>query len=558
MNSMLKAVFAAVGLGLAMTSPSLSAQAESNGSAANPQWNLMLTGSELQICSSMNSDYCNSTSWIEANEMRTARLFQLTDVRRRETLRQAIWPRSRSGVREELNTALSEMVDYFGRGVVPEYRFVERLRSRAYLELIMRLSEAEYERVLDNLEMPRLEGLNEVVNLSENKDNSAAFIAEFVQMAERIKGSTPTILIVTAGERDSFRAVDSHVQAFEQAGANARWLPLDIAVTRAQRNDTCADLEGLRRELSGSYDRDRVNPSRHAEQVAFCNDEDAAAELLASADGVFFTGGSANRLRNTLLPTGEPIAALRALRSRFDEGKLAVGGAGEGAQALVSANMITNGHSREAMSVGSRAAAAPPTGCDFDGSCPRGLTPNSLTYEPLGGVGVFRAGIVDTDVGHRGREVRMLRVAADTNSPLAMGIDRDTAVLMNSRNGVFAVTGSNSVFFVESAQGTASMIAATFHYLRNGSMGRIVGSRVANVVMAAQPEYFPESTTNRFLGDTGISDNVDMACRGSRQLRLLQERYVLMMQTTENSELETSRGRCQIFNGVMGVAIEEP
>ncbi|RUO20938.1 cyanophycinase [Aliidiomarina iranensis] len=554
MSSKLKAVFAAISLGLMFTSTSVSAQAENNGSAENPQWNLMLAGSELQICSSMNSDYCNSTSWIDANEMRTARLFQLTDVRRRETLRQAIWPRERNGVREELDVALREMVDYFGRGVVPEYRFVERLRSRAYLELIMRLSEAEYERVLDNLEMPRLEGLNEVVNLAEGKDNSAVFVNEFVQMAAQIKGDTPTILVVTAGERDSFRAVDSHLQAFEQAGANAQWLPIDIAVTEAQRTGACGSLESLRRELSGSYDRNRVNPARHAEQVAFCNNENVAAELLANADGVFFTGGSANRLSNTLLPEGEPISALQALRSKFAEGELAVGGAGAGAQALVSANMITNGHSREALVAGSNAAAAPTPGCDFDDSCPRGLNPNSLTYEPLGGVGVFRAGIVDTDVGQRGREMRMLRVAADTNTPLAMGIDRDTAVLMNTRSGVFAVQGANSVFFVEGAQSTGNMLAASFHYLRNGSMGRLAGSRVANVVFAEQPDFFPESATNRFLGNTGISDNIHVACSGQRQLRLLQDNFVLMMQTTDNSETVTSRGRCQIYNGVMGVA----
>ncbi|MFU8785278.1 cyanophycinase [Aliidiomarina sp.] len=569
MSSMLKAVSAAVfslaSMGLLFSSAS--AEADSNNSSANPQWNLMLVGSELQICSSMNAQHCNSNEWIVANDMRTARLFQLTDVRRREALRQAIWPRERDGVREELDIAMREMVDYFGRGVVPEQRLVERLRSRAYLELVMRLSDAEYNRILDNIEMPRLEGLNEVVNLNETKSNSAEFIRNFVAMAEQLKGNATertdaaNILVVTAGERDSFRNIDTYLGAFTQAGANAQWLPIDIAVTALQQNggeNACRGLESQRRELSGSYDRDRVNPQRHAEQQAFCNDKDAWQALLANADGVFFTGGSADKLRRVLLPNGEATPVLRGLRERFDAGNLAVGGAGAGAQALVSANMITNGRSGEGMRSGAIASGAPAAGCEFDNTCPRGLNQHSLTYEPLGGVGVYRIGIVDTDVSMRGRQARMLRVAAETNTPLAMGIDANTAVLMNSRSGVFSVIGDEGALFLEGAQQVGTMLAATFHYLRTGSMGRMAGSRVSAVVMAEQPPMRLETTTNRFLDDTGFYDNFDVVCRGNRQLRLLQSEFQLVLQATDASELELSRSRCQVYNGVIGISQVEP
>lgn len=569
MSSMLKAVFAAVSLGftLSLVLSSPSAQAENNSSAANPKWNLMLAGSELQICSSMNAHHCNSSEWIVANEMRTARLFQLTDVRRRETLRQAIWPRARDGVREELDAAMREMVDYFGRGVVPEQRLVERLRSRAYLELITRISDAEYNRMLDNLEMPRLEGLNEVVNLAETKDNSGEFVTRFVAMAEALKGDSlenngkANILVVTAGERDSFRNLDTYLGAFTQAGANAKWLPIDVAVTRLQQTSeehACRDLESQRRELSGSYDRDRVNPQRHTEQQVFCNVHDAWRTLIENADGIFFAGGSADKLRRALLPNGEATPVLRGLRERFDAGKLAVAGAAAGAQALVSANMITNGRSGEGMRAGAIASGAPAAGCEFDNTCPRGLNEHSLTYEPLGGVGVYRIGIVDTDVSTRGRQARMLQVAAETNSPLAMGIDGNTAVLMNSRSGVFAIIGNEGALFLEGAQQVGDMTAATFHYLRTGSMGRLAGSRVSAVVMAEQPPMRLETTTNRFLDDTGFYDNFDLVCRGSRRLRLLQSEFQLVLQVTDASELELSRSRCQVYNGVMGISQVEP
>lgn len=544
----------------AVSALSISAVANANTpSGSDPQWNVMLAGSELRLCSSMNSDYCANTDWINANEMRTARLFQLTDVRRREALRRAVWPRERDEVRDELSIALEEMVDYFARGVVPEYRLVERFRSRAYLDLLMRLSEAEYDRVLDNLEMPRLAGLNEHVNLAENADYSAEFVTRFVAMAEdqlkRNEGEgKPLILVVTAGERDTFRSVEAHVEAFQQAGAESVWLPADVAVRAAREANECRALESYRRQLSGNYDRDRVEPNRHQEQLAYCSDPAAGTALIQQASAVFFTGGSAQRLFRALQNSND----LTQLRERFDQGRIAVGGAGAGAKALVASNMLTNGHSREAIRHGAFAATAPTPGCDLDNTCPRGLNPNSLTYEPLGGFGMLRNVIVDTDVSHRGRQGRLLRAAATSNSPLAIGLDRDTAMLINTQSGAFELIGRDGALFLEGAQGNETMLAATFHYLRSGSMGRLEAGRLHTAVFGTQPPQRLESITTRFLGDTGVYDNIDSVCRGSQQLRLLQDTFVLQMMASEDSEVERTAGRCQVTNGVMGIAIQAP
>ena len=138
-------------------------------------------------------------------------------------------------------------------------------------------------------------------------------------------------------------------------------------------------------------------------------------------------------------------------------------------------------------------------GCDLDNTCPRGLNPNSLTYEPLGGFGMLRNIIVDTDVSHRGRQGRLLRLAASTNAPLAIGLDRDTAMLMNSATGAFELIGQDGALFLEGAQGNDSMLAATFHYLRSGSMGRIESGRLHTAVLAAQQPQRLESITTRFF-----------------------------------------------------------
>jgi len=518
-------------------------------------WNMMLTGSDLNICSSMRSDACDGTDWIQANDMRTARLFQLTDVRRREALRGSIWPESRNEVREELNTALSEMVDYFARGVVPEYRFVDRFRSRAYFELLMRLSEAEFERVLDNLEMPRLEGLNEVVNLERSSVNSAAMVREFVRMAQQVNATdeSPRVLIVTAGHRDSFAAVDRFKGAFDQAGADVEWLPVDAAMITARAENRCESLENYRRSVTGTYDRDRVNPKRHEKQVEFCKSDEAWQELLAGAHGVFFAGGEANRLRSAFVHNSEATPLLAAMQQRFERGSLVIGASGKAASAMVGANMITNGTSREALRSGAQARNAPPIGCDLDDTCPRGLGPDSLTYEPLGGLGFFNYGIIDTDVSQRGYQARMMRLAGDTDSSLAVGIDRDTALLVNTLNNEFEVMGSDGVFVAEGTQAIGNMLAATFHYLRSGSGGEIVNRRIEQVIFAPQEAYRPESVTNRFLSDTGVYDSMSAMCAERGATELLQDEFKLVMQVNDSSLLERSPGRCQVYSGVIGI-----
>lgn len=521
-----------------------------------PNWNLMLMGSEPQICSSMNQDACNSKDWIQANEMRTARLFNLSDVRRKEAMRRAIWPRERDEIRERLSLVLEEMADYFGYGVVPEHRFVDRLRSRAYLDLLAEMTEAEYNRLLDSLEMPRLKGLNEEVNLAETKGSSATLLTDFVAMAATKSGNDkPLILVVTASARDSFRDIEMYQQSFAAAGAEVKWLPVDATLNRAQREGLCESLDSLRRSTTGNYDRARVYPDYHRQQQAFCTNADAWKEMLAEADGIFINDGNQSLTRETFfVRDDEPTQLLVGIHEAMRAGELVVGGAGAGAVAMSSGTMITSGSSREAMKSGSHARRPAAIGCEIDNTCPRGLGTDSLTYHAMGGLGLYPYGIIDSEVSERGRQTRMLRLAADTSTPLAIGIDRDTAVFMNTHSGQFEVRGSGGVMMLEGAQGNPNMVAASFHFLRDRSGGRISHSGVSDITLAEQSRYRPESTTTRFLGDTGIYDNLPRLCEGRPQVQLLQEDFSLLMQPTDDTELKPTQGRCQLTNATIGVA----
>ncbi|RUO23909.1 cyanophycinase [Aliidiomarina minuta] len=521
-----------------------------------PNWNLMLMGNEPQICSSMNQDACSSKDWIQANDMRTARLFNLSDVRRKEAMRRAIWPRERDEIRDRLTLVLEEMADYFGYGVVPEYRFVDRLRSRAYLDLLSEITEAEYNRLLDSLEMPRLKGLNEEVNLAETKGSSANLLREFVAMAAANSGNEePLILVVTASARDSFRDIELYQQAFAAAGAQVKWLPVDATLNRAQREGLCESLDSLRRSTTGNYDRARVYPNFHRQQQAFCTNKDAWKELVAEADALFINDGNQSLTRQTFfLRDDEPTELLVGIHAAMRAGELVVGGAGAGAVAMSSGTMVTSGNSREAMKGGSHARRPAAIGCEIDGTCPRGLGTDSLTYHAMGGLGLYPYGVIDTEVSERGRQARMLRLAADTATPLAMGIDRDTALFMNTDSGQFAVRGSGGVIMLESSQGNENMVAGNFHFLRHKSSGRISHSGVSDILLAEQSRYRPESTTTRFLGDTGVYDNLQRLCEGRPQVQLLQEDFSLLMQRTDDTEFKPTQGRCQVTNATIGVA----
>src|SRR5690554_794266 len=517
-------------------------------------YNLMMIGSQLDVCSSMQSDRCTSTSWIKANDMRTTRLFQLSDVRRKEATRSAIWPENREEVRVQLAAALEEMAPYFGRGVVSEHRFVERLRSRAYQYLLVQLSEAEYQRLLDNLELRHSDGLHDVANLTESTATTRDMVEDFVTMLKPLAGNKkPHIALVTAAARNSYEPIERYISIFEQAGAEVTWLPVDAVVARAQAEGKCDKLEPLRREMQGNFDRDRVNPSRHEQQVSYCVNENSWEETLGHSHGVFFVDGRADRLRDAFIIDQEPTRLMRVMLGRYLQGSLVVGAEGHASAALVSANMITNGSSQEALLSGAHARKAPAEMCDLDSSCPRDLGPNSLTYEALGGLGFFNFGIVDTDMSQAGRQVRMMRVAQTTGTPLAIGIDRNTALQVNTAQGYFKVIGDEGLFVSEGAQGTEDLLAGSFHYMRHGSTGQLSRQGMREISLAKLPSQRQESLTIRFLDDTGIYDNLGTLCNRGES-RLLQEKNELIMQITDDSEVSAVLGRCQIVNAILGVS----
>ena len=518
--------------------------------------NIMLMGSAPQVCSSIHQDACADKDWIQASEMRTTRLFNLSDVRRREAMRQALWPREREEVRDAVIEALEQLADYFGYGVVSEQRLVDRLRSRAHLALLAELTEDEYYRILDGLEMPTVENLREVAHIGHTEGPGGQLIQRFVNDTARLaETETPVVYVVTAAQRDPLGSYANHAAILRAAGAEPKWLPIDASVLQAQTSNNCESLDSLRREATGAYDRARVHPALDAQQRAFCEDADGWQEALNDADGVYFVDGNQSLLRSAFYGAdGEATPLLSALQRKVYFGELMVAAAGNAAIAMSSGTMVTNGTSREALTAGALSRPAPTVGCERDSSCPRGVSANSLTYHAMGGLGVFPFGLIDVEVSERGRQGRMLRLAADTATQLALGIDRDTAILLNPPHGVFEVIGEAGVMIAEQVTGNEHMVGGAFHYVRQGATGILQRSQATQISVTEQPAFRPASITTRFLDDTGVFDNMARLCEGREQLELLQDEFVFMMRVHDESTAVGQRGRCQITNGVVGIA----
>lgn len=141
-----------------------------------------------------------------------------------------------------------------------------------------------------------------------------------------------------------------------------------------------------------------------------------AADAVARADGVFFTGG--DQLRITSLVGGTAVEA--ALRAALARGAV-VGGTSAGASAMTD-TMIVGGHDEEA----ARRASIR--------MCP--------------GLGLLRAAVVDQHFAQRGRINRLVSALAQNPGVLGIGLDENTAILVRDEKRL-EVLGDGTVTILD-------------------------------------------------------------------------------------------------------------
>ena len=148
----------------------------------------------------------------------------------------------------------------------------------------------------------------------------------------------------------------------------------------------------------------------------------ASVELLQAATGIFITGGAQARLVALMAGT----LAMECIRLRNAEGVVV---AGTSAGASIVASHLMSGGTGLAGNSGSAAAR-------------KGMV------ELVAGFGLLQDIIVDQHFSERGRMGRLLSVYAANPGLLSIGLDEDTAVVIN-REGILEVLGSGMVTIVD-------------------------------------------------------------------------------------------------------------
>ncbi len=149
--------------------------------------------------------------------------------------------------------------------------------------------------------------------------------------------------------------------------------------------------------------------------------------ILDDANGVFFTGGDQVRITSQIGDT--PV--YERIREIYDEGGV-IAGTSAGASAM-SETMLVHGGDEESHVIGGSVRMAP-------------------------GLGLIGGVIIDQHFMERGRVGRLIGAVAQNPKNLGIGIDEQTAIVVERGNG-FYVLGSGAVYVFDGSEVSYSNIA---------------------------------------------------------------------------------------------------
>jgi cyanophycinase len=369
----------------------------------------------------------------------------------------------------DLRSAITSVyLDSYGDAVTFDYE----LGSDVWSEL----SGIEQNIVLQGLVNPLVEFERpiEYVNLAGSEDNdSIRVVNAIVEKSKDDSGSVPKFLIMTSSSNNSYDAVDFYVELFNQAGADAQWLPIDRAYQDARQLERCDLIHAYHGDYASDAHLDLLYPDYAEMHKAACENPQSILDMIADADALFINGGGQRRSLDALMPiiNGKRVDSVEMalIRERFEAGDLLVGGTSAGTAVQgggylnESANvnpMIDGGQAHDVLRDGYDAGIA--------------------VFE--GGTGLFNYGITDTHFSERARETRLIKLAQQSDVSLGFGVDETTVLFVdkervdNKHIAQMTVLGAGGVFIsdlsgaaVNSQEGEALEIENVMvHYLNEG------------------------------------------------------------------------------------------
>ncbi|WP_394170396.1 cyanophycinase [Saccharospirillum alexandrii] len=311
----------------------------------------------------------------------------------------------------------------------------------------------------------------EFVGLPDSTDADAVGIYEaFVEQARAASGKDmPTVLVMTSSSANSYAAADYYVGLFEQAGADAQWLPLDRAYRRAHDEGQCDWLGAYHSDYASAAHLDLLYPDYFDAHITAC--EQGIQDVIASADGLFINGGDQVRTFDALVTFDGEVrqnsTELEQILERQQDGELVIGGTSAGA-AVQSGGKLSAAAQTNPMITAGSAHDALVNGYDAG------------NHEITGGIGTFPWGVTDTHFSERARETRLIRLVEQAGVRFGFGVDETTALSVveheedGSREVVMGVSGAGGVYIVDAAE-LVTTVDAPFeasgvvtHYLTEG------------------------------------------------------------------------------------------
>lgn len=463
---------------------SLPVVAQNAAKTTSAEYSLVLVGGGLRSCSSMNGHQCQPAHRFDAATTKTAARYGVSDAAIARIAAANWWSPNRRQQQVQTVQLLRSLTDKTSQSAMALRQHWQRQRVGALsgAALYQTLTDTELDMIFDELELPVMDAgqqrLPERVNLAASLDKHSRQVYEKIaELAAKVKKNQgkSKILLVTASSRDPFAAVDYYLDLFRQIGGAAapevQWLPLSAAYQAAQRLQVagqpgCSQLAVLLQEHHGSVNRAAVYPDLFGQMVDFCQrGTDDAVRMITQADAIFFNGGDQSLTWQALRqPDGSDTSELKAIRSAMRQGRLIVAGTSAGTAVQAGGHwqghqvpMISNGTSGHALQHAAIAAPQTARACQQRGHCSPELAEDQLTYQPLGGLGLFPFGVLDTHFSERSREIRLVRLLSDTGTRFGFGVDEATALLVGFKPAEPAVAklsviGAAGVFIADLQQ----------------------------------------------------------------------------------------------------------
>ncbi|WP_166112346.1 cyanophycinase [Pseudoalteromonas sp. Z9A5] len=421
---------------------------------------LVLVGSELKTCASVNPENCQEESILKG---KLHNLYTVNDPQIKNIMQH--WPTNNETKTEVLTTLKAIQFKQSKNISKTDLLWLWRDINNQQLE---NLSDQEYNFIFDMLETPLLNKNNKRIkaqaNNEFNNETATNNILQFVSGSLKVNSKAPTMMVITAASRDPYAAADLVQAQLSLPNINTQWLALTPALAKAITSNSCDNLPALRNTLMNVYNRDAIYPDLTQAELTLCkNGSDALVSLIKNTTGVMFNDGDADLMRSVLFDqNNKPYPWTKALQSRPVIVSTGAGTAIQSGGNIIDDNESANSKNTVAMITGGKSLIALRDGMikpkiDKANVDSEVTDTERLVYNLAGGLGSFNYGVLDTEFSEQNRTFRLASLLSKTNADNSVkqngfGIDENTAlVVIKSPGGnLMTVIGKSGVVHLTS------------------------------------------------------------------------------------------------------------